>query len=57
MELYEKTLESRDIFNGRVLHIMVDKVELPNGHIAEREFREENTKDSEKRNRKGKIRT
>ncbi len=37
MELYEKTLESRDIFNGRVLHIMVDKVELPNGHISERE--------------------
>ena len=37
MEHYEKTLESRDIFNGRVLHVMVDKVELPNGHIAERE--------------------
>ena len=37
MELYEKTLESRDVFNGRVIHVTVDKIELPNGHTSERE--------------------
>ena len=32
MKLYEKTLETKEIFDGRVIHVTVDKVELENGH-------------------------
>ncbi len=31
MELFEKTLDSKKIFDGRVLHIVLDEVELPDG--------------------------
>lgn len=37
MELYEKTLNSKDIFKGRVIHVAVDEIELPNGHKSSRE--------------------
>lgn len=37
MELYEKTLTSKKIFDGRVIHITLDKIELPNGHTSTRE--------------------
>lgn len=37
MKLYEKTLESTEIFSGHVIHITHDKVELENGNTAMRE--------------------
>lgn len=37
MELTEKTLESRRVFDGRLLHIDVDTIALPNGHQSLRE--------------------
>lgn len=38
MELYEKTLEQVSKFEGRVIHVHVDTVELPNGRTATREI-------------------
>lgn len=38
MDLTEKTLESRDIFNGRVIKVRVDRVRLPGGRESEREI-------------------
>lgn len=35
--LAEKKLESKDVFNGRILHVQNDRVELPNGHESTRE--------------------
>lgn len=37
MELYEKTLSSKEIFKGRVIHVTLDEIELPNGHKSTRE--------------------
>lgn len=37
MELFEKTIESRDIFSGRIIHVTLDTVELENGRSANRE--------------------
>lgn len=37
MELWERKLSSERIFDGRVLHIRVDTVELPDGQKATRE--------------------
>lgn len=37
MELMEKTLSSENIFDGKILHIRRDTVQLPNGHEAFRE--------------------
>ena len=37
MELWEKKLSSEKVFDGRVLHIRVDTVELPDGQKATRE--------------------
>lgn len=37
MELTEKTLHSEKIFDGKILHIRRDTVELPNGHQSFRE--------------------
>lgn len=37
MKLYEKTLESKEIFNGRVIRVTHDKVELEDGNEAMRE--------------------
>ena len=36
--LIEKEIESEKVFEGRLLHVFRDKVELPNGHIAVREY-------------------
>ena len=33
---FEKTLESKEIFNGKVIHVMHDKVELPDGTVSMR---------------------
>jgi len=38
MKLFEKTLESKSIFEGKVIHVMHDKVELENGETAMREI-------------------
>lgn len=37
MKLFEKTLESKEIFDGRVIHVTLDKVELENGKTSMRE--------------------
>ena len=37
MELFEKTLSSKEIFDGRVIHVTVDEIELENGHKSTRE--------------------
>ncbi|MCG8638356.1 MAG: NUDIX hydrolase, partial [Desulfobacterales bacterium] len=38
MIYYEKTLDSREIFNGKIVKLRLDKVELPNGEVASREI-------------------
>lgn len=37
MELFEKTLESKEIFDGRVINVTLDKIELQNGKQSTRE--------------------
>ena len=37
MELTEKTVESREIFRGRIVTLKVDKIELPDRHQSGRE--------------------
>ncbi len=37
MELNEKTLTSEEIFNGRVINVTLDKIELPDGRKSTRE--------------------
>lgn len=37
MELFEKTLESKEIFDGRVINVTLDKIELQNGKHSTRE--------------------
>ena len=38
MKLTEKTVSSKAIFDGKVLHVRVDDIELPNGNPATREY-------------------
>ena len=38
MELFEKQLTSRRVFDGRVLKVRLDQVELPNGATSDREI-------------------
>jgi len=38
MELFEKTVSSRLVFDGKVVHLYVDEVELPDGGTSVREF-------------------
>ena len=38
MELIDKTLERQPIFDGRIIKVHVDKVELPNGSTSTREI-------------------
>lgn len=38
MDFTEKTIESRSVFNGRVIKVRVDQVRLPEGQISEREI-------------------
>ncbi len=38
MDLTEKKISSERIFDGKVLHVAVDKVLLPNGEVGEREI-------------------
>lgn len=37
MELTEKTLSSKSVFDGKILHITLDEVELPDGRKSKRE--------------------
>lgn len=37
-ELIEKKISRREIFDGRVLHVVCDDVELPDGTLSVREF-------------------
>lgn len=37
-DLTEKTIGSQEIFNGKVIRLQVDEVELPNGQPAKREI-------------------
>ncbi len=37
MELYEKTVKEQEIFNGKIIRVHVDDVELENGALAKRE--------------------
>lgn len=36
-KLEEKTLNSKTIYDGKILHVILDEVELPDGNIAKRE--------------------
>ena len=38
MEFYEKTLNSKKIFEGRIINLRVDEIELPNGTRSTREI-------------------
>ncbi|MBS7298442.1 MAG: NUDIX hydrolase [Eubacteriales bacterium] len=38
MDFTERTIESEMIYDGRILKFKIDKVELPNGEIGEREL-------------------
>lgn len=38
MDFTEKTIETKTIYDGRILKFKVDKVELPNGRTSEREL-------------------
>lgn len=40
MDLTEKRLNSRPVFDGNLLHVRVDEVRLPNGSTATREWME-----------------
>lgn len=37
MKLFEKTISSQPIYDGKIIHVHVDQVELENGAIAARE--------------------
>lgn len=37
MKLTEKTIETKDIYKGKIINLRVDSVELPDGKIASRE--------------------
>lgn len=38
LDLIEKTLEEKQIYDGKIVKLYVDKVELPNGKEASREY-------------------
>ena len=38
MELSEKTLETKRIYEGRIINLRVDTIELPNGNTSKREI-------------------
>lgn len=37
MNLYEKTIEQKRVYEGLIVNVRMDRAELPNGHIAKRE--------------------
>ncbi len=38
MELFEKTIDSQDIFQGRIINLRIDRVVLPDGNESTREI-------------------
>ena len=38
MDLIEHVIDSRNIFDGKIVHLRVDTVRLPNGHESKREI-------------------
>ena len=42
MDLTEKTLSQKTVFNGRIINLRVDEIELPNGEKSTREVIEHN---------------
>ena len=38
MKFFEKTIASKEIYNGRILNLKVDEVELPDGGTSFREL-------------------
>ncbi len=38
MDLIEHVIDSRNIFDGKIVHLRVDTVRLPNGHESQREI-------------------
>lgn len=38
MELFEKQISSNQVYNGKLLKIFMDEVELENGNVASREY-------------------
>ena len=38
MKLFEKTIGTNEIFNGHILNLRVDDVELPDGSFSKREI-------------------
>lgn len=38
MELFEKTIDSEEIYRGKILDLVLETVELPNGQVARREI-------------------
>lgn len=37
-DMTEKKLEGKEVYSGKILHVMVDRVELPDGKEATREY-------------------
>ena len=37
-KLVEKTVDSKEVFSGNMLHVFRDEIELPNGKAATREY-------------------
>lgn len=38
MDLYEKTIESRKVYEGKIIHVRLDRVLLPDGRESRREI-------------------
>lgn len=37
-DMTERKIDSNEVYSGKILHVMVDRVELPNGEEATREY-------------------
>lgn len=38
MDLTERKIEEKEIYNGKIMHVFCDTVQLPNGQTAKREY-------------------
>ena len=38
IDMTERRIDGREVYSGKILHVMVDKVELPNGNTSTREY-------------------
>lgn len=37
-DMTERKIEGKEVYDGKILHVVVDRVELPNGHTSTREY-------------------